>query len=211
MRSLARGLAARTLELAGVAAGSRQLTGGQPAEWLIYGAPVAMESGGQLWAGVCAPSFILSGDQQISSWTGRSRLDGRSPARGPEGIPSMEARSTRTAESLRRSLASSKYSQLSQRCFWDRRCGVSVVCAMAGLQSLSGDKVGWLLLGRCRRASPRPDIAFDGAEPARWTLTPARGPGGNPAHVARLEWRRLGLGSQNACLWQRRGATTPPV
>jgi hypothetical protein len=61
----ARGLAARTLELAGVPTGPRQLTGCQPAGWLIYGAPVAMELGRQLWPGVCAPSLILSGDQQI--------------------------------------------------------------------------------------------------------------------------------------------------
>jgi hypothetical protein len=50
--SLARGLPARTLELAGVAAGPHQLTGCQLAGWLIYGASVAMEWGVALGLGL---------------------------------------------------------------------------------------------------------------------------------------------------------------
>jgi hypothetical protein len=100
----------------------------------------------------------------------------------------------------------SKYSQFSPRCL---QVGIAAVesvwsrlCAMAGLQSLGGDEVGWLLVGRCRRASPFPDIAFDGwSRPCRRSLMLAAR-AATLAHVARLGRLRLGHWIQNACLRQ---------
>jgi hypothetical protein len=84
----------------------------------------------------------------------------------------------------------------------DRRCGVSVVPSVCddGWSTVPrSDEVGWLLVGRCRRASPRPDIAFDGRSLPGGRLLTLAARAATLAHVTRLGRRRLRLGFQSAC------------
>ncbi len=98
---------------AGVGGCRRQLTGCQPAGWLIYSAPVAMELGGQLWAGVRASSFILSGDQQICLRLGGACSMATRPLAVQMAYPTQGAPDSDGGIA---SEVASKYSQFSQQC-----------------------------------------------------------------------------------------------